>query len=101
MPLETKQIKESIKKIKFLRPGILHLRQMQHYILARHQISKLARAQSSPFAGEPASNLIVSLTSFPPRIEDAWITIESIFQQTYRPWKIVLVLAESEFPNRA
>jgi hypothetical protein len=44
--------------------------------------------------------LIVSLTSYPARINEVWITIESLFLQNYKPWKVVLVLAEPEFPNK-
>ncbi|MCG5533872.1 hypothetical protein LRF89_10535 [Halorhodospira sp. 9621] len=43
------------------------------------------------------SNVIVSLTSFPQRIRHAWIPIESIFWQSRRPDKIVLVLSRDEF----
>ena len=48
----------------------------------------------------PQSDVIVSLTSFPARIENAWLATESIFQQTVVPRVIVLVLAEEEFPGR-
>lgn len=42
---------------------------------------------------------IVSLTSFPARINNLWIVIDSFFHQTRRPSKIVLVLTNEEFPN--
>ncbi len=45
-------------------------------------------------------NLIVSLTSFPARIDHAWMAIESLFRQDLSPAKIVLVLSEEEFPDR-
>jgi hypothetical protein len=53
-----------------------------------------------PFVGDPATGLIVSLTSFPGRITRVWIAIEHILRQDTRPWKVVLVLAEEEFPDR-
>lgn len=62
---------------------------------------RLKRKQSNAFCSNSDSNLVVSLTSFPARINNVWVTIESIFQQDYKPWKIVLVLADSEFPERA
>lgn len=66
----------------------------------KFKIAKFKNKQKDPFQANHESNLIVSLTSFPARIENVWITVESIFQQTYKPWKVVLVLAEDEFKNR-
>lgn len=43
---------------------------------------------------------IVSLTSFPARIEYIWITLEIIFRQSFKPDKIILWLAESQFPDK-
>ena len=40
--------------------------------------------------------IIVSLTSFPPRIPTLWRTIESIMRQTVKPDKIILYLTESQ-----
>ena len=45
-------------------------------------------------------NLIISLTSFPKRINTTWIAIESLIRQTIRPDMIILWLAEEQFPNR-
>ena len=42
---------------------------------------------------------IVSLTSFPARIDSAWIPIECMFQQTLQPSRIILVLSREEFPG--
>lgn len=44
-------------------------------------------------------NFIVSMTSFPARIGNLWIVLDSVFHQTIRPSKIVLVLTLEEFPN--
>lgn len=44
--------------------------------------------------------LIVSLTSFPARIGGAWLAIESIYQQTILPDRILLTLAKEEFPGQ-
>ncbi|MCC5873513.1 MAG: hypothetical protein JJU22_14025 [Gammaproteobacteria bacterium] len=60
-------------------------------------VRRLDPFASSAFSPGRDSNLIVSLTSFPARIDSAWITIETLFQQTFRPSKIVLVLAEEDF----
>lgn len=58
------------------------------------------RLRSRAFIPDPRAKLIVSLTSFPARINHAWIAIESIFQQDLRPSKVVLVLSDEEFPTR-
>ncbi|MCF8427106.1 MAG: hypothetical protein K9H61_02935 [Bacteroidia bacterium] len=41
--------------------------------------------------------VIISLTSFPARIDDAWIVIECLFRQTYKADRIILWLSESQF----
>jgi hypothetical protein len=42
-------------------------------------------------------NIIVSLTTHNKRIYDVWLTIESLLNQTYKPNKLILWLAEDEF----
>lgn len=46
------------------------------------------------------TELIVSLTSFPQRINTVVKTINTIMQQTVKPDKIILWLAEEQFPNK-
>jgi hypothetical protein len=46
------------------------------------------------------NNLIVSLTSYPQRIDCVHNTIESILKQSYIPEKIILWLADEEFPEK-
>ena len=43
--------------------------------------------------------IVVSLTSFPIRINKLWIVIESILRQDYKPDKIILWLSKEQFPN--
>jgi hypothetical protein len=43
--------------------------------------------------------LIVSLTSFPARIHTTHLAVESILRQSTKPDKIILWLAEEDFPN--
>lgn len=45
-------------------------------------------------------NLIVSMTSFPERIAEIKYAIYSLVCQTLRPQKIILWLAENQFPNK-
>ena len=44
-------------------------------------------------------NLAVCLTSFPPRINNLWMTIHSLFRQTNLPGHIVLYLSYKDFPK--
>lgn len=44
--------------------------------------------------------IIASLTSYPARISFVHLAIKSIFLQTYKPDRVILWLAESQFPGR-
>ena len=46
------------------------------------------------------SNLIISLTTYPARIKFVHLAIKSLLKQTIKPNKIILWLAENEFPNK-
>jgi hypothetical protein len=43
--------------------------------------------------------IIVTLTSFPPRMNNLWMVLESLLRQTHQPDKIILWLATSQFPS--
>ena len=43
--------------------------------------------------------IIVSLTSFPARIANVWMTIESLLCQSHKPKSIILWLSRDQFPN--
>lgn len=45
------------------------------------------------------SRIVVSLTTYPARVSTVWITIASLLQQTMRPYKLILWLAEEQFPG--
>lgn len=45
-------------------------------------------------------NLVVSLTSFPARIQHVWKTILSLKNQTYQPEEIILWLSKEEFKDK-
>ena len=47
-----------------------------------------------------APKIIVSLTSFPQRINTVYIALQSIFCQSQKPDMVILWLAESQFPNK-
>ena len=44
--------------------------------------------------------LIVSLTSFPARMHDIHYCLYSLLNQSLKPYKVILWLAESQFPNK-
>ena len=44
--------------------------------------------------------MIVSLTSYPARMETIHQCLDSIYAQSMQPDKVVLWLAEEQFPNR-
>lgn len=47
-----------------------------------------------------APRIIVSLTSFPQRIDTTYIALQSIYRQTQKADLVILWLAESQFPNK-
>ena len=50
--------------------------------------------------GKKEKGLIISLTSFPARINNVWQVIECLKRQTILPEKIILWLSEEQFPER-
>lgn len=49
---------------------------------------------------DETSDIIISLTSFPDRIKYVWVTIATLLNQTQKPYKVVLWLAEEQFPDK-
>lgn len=43
--------------------------------------------------------VILSLTTFPPRMKNIWQVLESLLRQTHKPDKIILWLAKTQFPT--
>jgi hypothetical protein len=44
--------------------------------------------------------VIISLTSYPARIDTVYLTIMTLLNQTYKPRAVILWLADEQFPNR-
>ena len=64
-------------------------------------LKKLAnQGKSGITAKKRTIKYIVSLTSFPARINDIWMSIETIMQQSVKPDEIILWLAEEQFPTK-
>ncbi len=51
-----------------------------------------------PVSGE--DSIIISLTSFPPRISKVFLTVESLLRQKRKPQKVLLYLSLEEFPTK-
>lgn len=60
----------------------------------------LLKRQSSPKDMKGRSEIIVSLTSFPARIDKVWQVIVCMLNQTFRPREIVLWLSKEQFPHK-
>ncbi|MBX9977797.1 MAG: polysaccharide pyruvyl transferase family protein [Alphaproteobacteria bacterium] len=60
-----------------------------------HQPSGVA-----PRPKKKKEEIVVSVTSHPPRIGTTWLAIESLMRQNKKPHRIVLNLAEEDFPDR-
>lgn len=59
-----------------------------------------ATSHQYKLGNEADDDLVVCMTSYPERIGGAWISLESLFRQHYRSFRLVLVLAEGQFPGR-
>lgn len=89
------------------------LKKMRYYSLLRYIIRTVAnvvlplyftmsfnnRKYTITNIAPSSQSLILSLTSFPARINKLWIVIESLFRQTRKPDKIILWLSKQQFSS--
>lgn len=62
---------------------------------------RISPGRLSGLNSEPRDRkFIISLTSFPARIEKVWIVIECLLRQSFKPDQIILWLADEQFPGR-
>lgn len=73
---------------------ILDRRVPGHFLKTQHQFT--SGVNTSP----RKQKVVVSLTSFPARIEEVWIVMECLFRQTYKADHIVLWLSKQQFPTQ-
>lgn len=59
----------------------------------------ISQRKNKMYGLDETSRIIVSLTTYPARISTTWITIASLLQQTMKPCKVILWLAEEQFPE--
>lgn len=64
-----------------------------------YNYSKSKKSGISNEANTTLPPIIISLTSFPARINTIWLVIETLMRQTLKPCKIVLWLAAEQFPK--
>lgn len=83
--------------MRFVVPFMNYLSRKANKELDRNQTEYIS---NSPENRDRKENLIVSLTSFPARIESVWKTIVSLKAQTLLPEKIILWLSKEEFANK-
>lgn len=60
---------------------------------------KICRLKNSITTTDP--NVIVSMTTFPARINEVWLAIESILRQEHKPDALILWLYKGEFKNKS
>lgn len=68
--------------------------------MANHYIPIYLAKRKCSFSKERIDNLIVSFTSFPPRIDKVWMVVECLKRQTILPEKIILWLSKEQFPTK-
>ena len=64
-------------------------------------IKIIPRGKSVPSLKLVEQDVIVTLTSFPARLKKLPLTLETIYRQSVMPTKVVLWLAEEQFPNKS
>ena len=70
-----------------------------------YKICKVIANIEAPYAAckgmgiNEESKVIISLTSFPKRIDTVYLTIKTLLNQTVKPQKVVLWLAKNQFIN--
>lgn len=85
-----------LSKIKFYSIQRLIIRMLSNLVIPLYyQIGKRKYVLDSTSLA--AVNFIVSLTSFPSRIDRVWIGIESILRQSHKPDRIILWLSKDQF----
>lgn len=82
------------EKLQIRRASRVSIRFFSNLILPR-----LLRKSKETLCGCDDSKMVVSLTSFPRRINYVWLVIETMLCQTYKPSAIVLWLSKVQFPN--
>lgn len=94
-----KMLRRVLKRVPFLVFLVKSYERTMVSITRKKRMRALGKV-SAPFLPSSDSKIVVSLTSFPARIDQLWIVIESLFQQDIELYRVVLTLAEPQFPDR-
>ncbi len=86
----------SSKKRRLKNQRELLIAQRSARLSAQYQWSAI-NSTSTGVGNDLADDIIVSLTSFDKRIDDVYLTIESLLQQSLKPDRIILWVSEQEF----
>lgn len=57
----------------------------------------LSQRRNSEYGLDENGRMIVSMTTYPERLNTVWITVASLLNQTVKPYKVILWLAEEQF----
>lgn len=72
--------------------------QLQKYL--KVNLMRYYESISTDFLGiDVKSNVFVSLTSFPARVDVIYLSIKSLLNQTVKPKRVILWLGKEQFPN--
>lgn len=97
--IDSMRIKKTI--IRLLPTRLLHIIYQYRYGINKRKIEKEIERLDELGIDESSDNdVIVSLTSYGDRLKDLHITLYSLLMQSLKPRKIVLCLAEEEFPQK-
>ncbi|MDR0305509.1 MAG: hypothetical protein LBI42_01595 [Chitinispirillales bacterium] len=104
MPDNTMFDKDKIRTLLF---SFAPTRELLFFIFQKRTYNRILDKKIAAFikhgrksSSETENNLIVSLTTFPQRITEVKYAVYSLLNQTLLPQRIVLWLAESQFPNK-
>ena len=75
------------------------LRYLVRHIANKHLSTLLDKPPADTRCATRDPRVVVSLTSFPARIDSVWQVVENMKRQTVQPGKIILWLSEEQFPH--
>lgn len=94
-------IRRALKKRKsrFLQ-RVLDYIEAYYNLRVKEKYEKSNCLKSGVTSEKRGQKIIVSLTSYPARIETVWLTIETLLRQTVKPDAVILWLADEQFPDK-
>jgi len=90
--------KSALLKINTYKTHRLLLIMIQIVVPLYYKMTPLSKSGVSK-TKDHSPQIVVSLTSFPPRMKNLWMVLESLLRQTKKPDRIILWLATTQFPH--